>query len=95
MIVTTLLPTVIHLVAGFSAVFTRRSQGLAHAAGALEARLKRGDALTAIARGDIGWRIRRAPTPRGLRACHAADRRAAGRDRLGVVVTRVPSDVTR
>ncbi|MGR3709838.1 MAG: hypothetical protein ACU0A9_10405 [Alterinioella nitratireducens] len=59
MIATTLLPTVVHLIAGFGAMFTYRRQALEREADILEDKLNTGAALTEIERGDMVRRVRR------------------------------------
>ena len=60
MIATTLLPTVVHLIAGFGAMFTYRRQALEREADILDQKLETGAALTEIERGDMVRRVRRA-----------------------------------
>jgi len=60
MIATTLLPTVVHLIAGFGAMFTYRQQALEREADILDQKLETGAALTEIERGDMVRRVRRA-----------------------------------
>lgn len=60
MIATTLLPTVIHLIAGLGGVFTYRAHVLTREADILSARLESGEALSAIDRRDMVLRVRRA-----------------------------------
>ena len=60
MIATTLLPTMVHLIAGFGAMFTYRRQALEREADILEDKLETGAALTEIERGDMVRRVRRA-----------------------------------
>jgi len=59
MAATTLLPTAVHLIAGFGAMFTYRTHALAREADILDSKRATDEALTEIERADMVLRVRR------------------------------------